>query len=194
LSAFVVFDMANFILVKHCPPVQKADVPAAQWELSEKGRELCRPLAVRLQKSEPSRIIASPEPKATETGRLVAQYLNLPFVTVPGLHEHERNKYFPTPAEFEAAVTRFFAYPAELTLGNETATAARLRFEQALHNVLKSHPEGNNVIVAHGTVITLFVAAHNKIELFEFWRKLGLPSIVVLSSDYKITEVVEELS
>jgi broad specificity phosphatase PhoE len=186
--------MNKLILVKHCPPVQQADVPATQWQLSEKGRELCVPLAERLRKYEPCRIIASLEPKATETGRLVAEHLNLPFATAPGLHEHERNKYFPTPGEFEAAVARFFASPAELKLGIETANAARKRFETALHNVLESHPEGNNVIVAHGTVITLLVAAHNKVESFEFWRKLGLPSLVVLSPNFQVIEVIEKIS
>jgi broad specificity phosphatase PhoE len=186
--------MNKLILVKHCPPLQQPNVPAAQWQLSEKGRELCVPLAERLRKYEPSRIITSLEPKATETGQLVAQHLNLPFATAPGLYEHERNKYFPTQAAFEAAVYRFFIWEAELILGNETANAARARFVQAVYKVLDSYPEGNNVIVAHGTVITLLVGEYTRINRFEFWQKLGLPSIVVLSPDFHLIEVVEQIS
>ena len=32
----------------------------------------------------------------------------------------------------------------------------------------------------YGTVITLFVAAHAKIDPFAFWKRLGLPSFVVM--------------
>jgi hypothetical protein len=35
-------------------------------------------------------------------------------------------------------------------------------------------------IVAHGTVISLFVAAHNQINSFELWQQLAMPSFVVL--------------
>ncbi len=36
-------------------------------------------------------------------------------------------------------------------------------------------------MVAHGTVITLLIARHNRVEPYQCWRRLGLPSFAVLS-------------
>ena len=43
----------------------------------------------------------------------------------------------------------------------------------------------------YGTVITLFVATHTKIEPFAFWKGLGLPSFVVMGvPQLDVVEVV----
>jgi broad specificity phosphatase PhoE len=42
-------------------------------------------------------------------------------------------------------------------------------------------PEGDLVVVSHGTVVALFVAAATGVEPYAFWNRLGLPSFVVLS-------------
>jgi broad specificity phosphatase PhoE len=39
---------------------------------------------------------------------------------------------------------------------------------------------GNIAIVAHGTVISLLVAAANGLDGFELWRRLGLPSALLV--------------
>lgn len=58
---------------------------------------------------------------------------------------------------------------------------ARERFTAAVQAILAERPEGNVVIVAHGTVLTLFVAHHTGVAPLPFWQRLGLPSFVVLS-------------
>jgi probable phosphoglycerate mutase len=184
----------RLILVKHAAPEVAPAVPAAHWPLSEVGRAACRPLAERLATFAPAGIVASEEPKAAETGRLVAERLGLPFETATDLHEHDRSDVpFLAAAEWRERVRGFFAEPDALVLGRETATAAGDRFTRAVAAVLARYQTGDLAIVAHGTVISLHVARYNPIGPFVLWEQLGLPSFVVLSVPrFELREVVTD--
>jgi broad specificity phosphatase PhoE len=173
--------MLKLILVKHSQPQIDPFVPAREWHLSQEGRLRCRPLADKLAVYEPDVIVTSTEPKEVETAKIVAEHIDKPIEVVEGLHEHNRgNVAFYSPQVFDEAVAKFFQRPGELVFGRETALQAQERFSQAIEGVLEKYADENVGIVAHGTVITLFVAAHVKIEPFAFWKRLGLPSFVVM--------------
>jgi broad specificity phosphatase PhoE len=180
--------MPNLILVKHSKPEIKPSVTASKWELSVEGRKLCMRLAEDLAKHNPTYIVASLEPKATETAKLVAEKLALSFETAEGLHEHDRTN---TPYYDSPAVVAFFAQPHNLVYGSETAQQALERFKKVVETIVAKHPQANLVVVAHGTVITLLVADYCGIEPFSFWKELSLPSFVVLSvPERKLIKVV----
>jgi broad specificity phosphatase PhoE len=164
-------------------PAIRADLPAAEWQLSEVGRQRCLPLAEALKVHKPTFIVTSREPKAIETGRLVAAELNLPVGEHADLHEHDRRgvPLMRSREAFEALVTRLFREPEHLVFGRETGAEARARFTAAVEAVMERHREGNLAIVSHGTVITLYVAEGTGLEPVPFWRALGLPAFVVLS-------------
>ncbi|MCL5999572.1 MAG: phosphoglycerate mutase family protein [Chloroflexi bacterium] len=192
--------MRKLILVKHAQPTIDPGVPASQWQLSDAGREACAPLARRLAAHQPAAVVSSSEPKAFQTAVLVAQSLGLAFHAAEGLHEHDRsNVAFQSQHEFEAAVAAFFDRPNELVFGRETAAQAQARFTRGVEAVLRLHPQGNIALVAHGTVMTLFVtsrvaAERTRIAPFSLWQRLGLPSYVVLSlPDYTLIEIVEHM-
>jgi broad specificity phosphatase PhoE len=159
------------------------------------GRARCLPLAERLAGYRPTAIVASREPKATETATLVAAHLGLPHETAAGLEENDRSGFvYVSAAQYEATLAAFFARREERVLGRESAAEAEQRFTAAIHRVLGTRPEGTLLVVAHGTVITLFVARAAGIEPFPFWRRLGLPSFVALSlPDLRLIEVVETI-
>jgi broad specificity phosphatase PhoE len=183
----------QLILVKHAPPQQIPEVTPRDWQLSEAGRARCKPLAERLTPYQPSVIFTSLEPKAIETGRLAAEALGVTHTPVENLHEHDRSNtaYDASVEAFEAKVARFFATPDQLVYGTETADAAHARFAQAVTRIVSENPSGNLVIVAHGAVITLFVSRRNPIEPFSLWKRLGLPSFVVLDlPSYTLHEIV----
>jgi broad specificity phosphatase PhoE len=174
--------MRNLILVKHCPPEVVPDVPSEQWHLSEKGRALAAPLADALRDHAPAVVVSSEEPKAAETAQLIAERLNIPWHTAPGLHEHDRsNVPHMRSGEFISMMELFFRRPGELVLGRETADQARSRFEAAMQRVLEAHPVGSVAVVSHGTVIALMLEGKGKRSAFEVWRSMGLPSLGVLS-------------
>lgn len=173
--------MALLLLVRHSLPEIVPEQPARQWRLNAEGRARCRPLAKRLALYEPERVITSLEPKAQETGQLIAQHLGLAWETAAGLHEHEREQVpFLGQQAWERLVADFFGRPEELVLGSETASQACKRFTAAVEQVLARFQGQTIAIVSHGTVMTLLVAARQVIDPLTFWRSLALPDLVIL--------------
>lgn len=188
---------AGLILVKHALPEIVPGKPPTSWLLSREGRASCTPLAERLSAYQPNIIVTSTEPKANETGLLVSELLGIPFEVGKGLHEalRETVSYMEEPADWHQAVADFFARPDDLILGEETARHATERFTAAIDEVLARHPDEVVVVVCHGTVISLYLAAVTGIDPFRLWRRLGLPSFVALSRpDMEIIELVEKIS
>ncbi len=171
------------ILIRHSLPEIVPSIPAKQWHLSSTGRQRCEQLAVQLEEYSPDKLITSDEPKAQETGQIVAKILDTSCTTAPDLHEHERSNegYFPTEEQFESRVARFFSHPRCLVFGQETADDASTRFVDAVSTAIAPHPGRTIAIVAHGTVITLFVARACGIPPLPLWKRLDLPSFVVLT-------------
>jgi 2,3-bisphosphoglycerate-dependent phosphoglycerate mutase len=186
----------KLILVRHSLPEMVAGVPASHWHLSAKGRRRCQALAGRLAEQQPTVVVASEEPKAVETGQIVAGILGLPFETAPGLHEHERGvvRDANNREEFQAQVARLFEHPGERVFGSETADQAHARFVTAVAHVLERYPEGNPAIVSHGTVLTLLIARANDLDPVSFWKSLGLPAFAILSlPDLRLLETVQNV-
>ena len=187
--------MPELILVKHSLPEIVSTLPASQWGLSEAGRLNCRALADSLAAYHPDVVVASSEPKAAETGEIVASTLGRPLATIEELHEHDRdNVGFLSGEHFEAAIARFFENPQSLVLGRETADQAHQRFAAAIEAIVTRYPTETVAVVTHGTVIALFVARATGLDPFPFWKRLDTPAFVVLSlPDRKVLMVVESL-
>jgi broad specificity phosphatase PhoE len=187
----------KLILVRHSLPAMVTGVPASKWHLSVEGRRRCTALAGRLAAFGLAAIVSSREPKAVETGQIVAGTLGLPLETAPGLHERERGpvKDLGNQEDFQAQVARFFEHPDQLVLGYETADEAHARFTRAIAAAIERRPAINLAIVSHGTVMTLFVARATGLDPVPFWKGLGLPSFVVLSlPELALLEVVTDVA
>lgn len=170
------------VLVKHSAPVLERDVAPRNWRLSEEGRRRSVVLADRLRRCEPGVFVSSDEPKAIETAEIAAGRLGVGCSVRAGLHEHDRTGApFLGNEEFQQAARDLFANPDEPVWGNETAEQARARFEGAVRKVLDEREEQVVTIVAHGTVISLFVATYNDVDTYALWQSLGLPSFCVLT-------------
>ncbi|GAB4307517.1 MAG: histidine phosphatase family protein [Phototrophicales bacterium] len=176
----------SLILIKHAMPKIDPQHASAMWELGRDGINGSKIFGQKLKTRHVTRIITSHEKKAIQTGMIAAQVLGVPCVARDYLHEHDRRgvPYYDRDT-FYKMVKRFFDVPDQLVFGHETADAARQRFETAVKAALTEFPEDRLAIVAHGTVITLFVGKYNQqIRLFEFWKQLDLPSMVILSQPY----------
>jgi broad specificity phosphatase PhoE len=185
----------KIILVRHAQSQVDRERPVSQWGLTEAGRQRCTPLADRLAGYGPNLIVTSLEPKALQTGAIVAARLGLPCETAAGLHEHLRDQvgWLEQPA-FEQAVAAFFERPGELVFGEETASQVRERFESAVRSMLAAHPGKTIAVVAHGTVITLLAARYAAVEPLPFWKRLHMPAIVVMSlPELELLEVIESV-
>ena len=131
-------------------------------------------------------IFTSHEPKAVQTGQIVGELLEIEVLagsgeTAVNLREHDRSNVTEMPGDvFKRNVTRLFTEPDTLFFGTETGNQARHRFTQAVQTILDQHPQDKVAIVAHGTVITLFLAAHNDINPISFWQSLKMPDLLVI--------------
>lgn len=187
--------MKQLILVKHSLPEIVEDVPACEWELSEKGRVFAELLADRLRQYRPEVIISSTEPKARQTAEIVGVNLSIAPHVADGLHEHDRSHspFYPKD-EFQSLVREFFDKPDVLIFGDETASQALTRFRDSINSILNSHVNKNLVVVAHGTVISLFVSWLTGVDGYLLWRELGLPSFVLLDVQSKLLLKTENIS
>jgi broad specificity phosphatase PhoE len=175
--------VAKLILVKHAPVRIDPQVISHGQMLSEQGRHRCDWLADELRSLEVSRLYTSVEPKALETAGLVAVRSGLALEPRLNLHENDRTGFgFQSVAELRRKLREFFERPADVVIGNETASAALQRFAEAIANIVSEEQGQNLAVVTHGTVISLFVAHHNPIAPFDLWAALDLPSCVVLDA------------
>jgi broad specificity phosphatase PhoE len=187
--------METLILVRHSLPKLNPSVPANEWSLSDEGRTRARTLGFRLADYRPELIFTSPEPKAAETAEIVGRELGLAALVLPGLHEHERGNIGWVSREvLDAGVADFFRFPDRKVFGGESADQAYARFSAVVEGVLPVPDIGTAAIVAHGTVICLYLSRVAQVDPFPLWKRLGLPSFVVIAAAKRqMIRVVEQV-
>lgn len=176
--------MSQIYLIRHSISQPDSTTPSDQWRLSHAGREMCVQLSQRLSEFGLDRMISSIEPKAIETAQLTAQHLGISYEIAHGLHEHDRSNVGFLPQDrFDASVKELFQEPERCVFGSESANQALTRFSDAINQV-KDMSVGEKIgFVSHGIVMSLFAAAHNQIDAYEYWGKLTMPAIVIVSSN-----------
>jgi broad specificity phosphatase PhoE len=178
------------ILVKHSLPAIDPYVPPAHWHLTAEGEARCQALAERLRAYEPAALLSSPEPKAARTAKLVAPQLGLTVEFDPRLREQYRPYLEWLPNEiFQWIIGGAFERPDEIVHGMERLSSARERFAAAIDERLERTAEPL-VAVAHGTVISAYVESKAAVDGFALWRRLGLPSFVVVDGN-ELVDVVD---
>ncbi|HKT37596.1 MAG TPA: histidine phosphatase family protein [Ktedonobacterales bacterium] len=195
--------MRRLLLVRHAAPAKNPALSAREWALSPSGRadaerlaEILAPFApAAIFPDDPAAIVASDELKARQTAQPLADRLGLSVEVVAGLHEHERGAVgYMDDETFQATMARFFAEPDTLVFGEETANQALARFSRAVEETLARYPEGDIAIFTHGTVMSLFVAAHSIIKPMDFWWRLHLPAWVIFAvPDFKLLDAHMQL-
>jgi 2,3-bisphosphoglycerate-dependent phosphoglycerate mutase len=175
--------LSRLYLIKHSLPEKRPERPSKEWVLGAEGRALAKRLGERLAGAGIARVVTSTEPKAHDTGLVMAGALgDVPVSVADGLHEQERvtAPFCATEAEYVAAIVQLFARPGERVFGEESADEAHARFAAALGRVV-AESDAPLAVVSHGTVMSLFIARHNRLDVFPLWKSLGLPSCAVLS-------------
>jgi broad specificity phosphatase PhoE len=184
------------ILVKHAQPVLDATTPPREWELARAGEVQAERLADALRRYLPFELVCSPEIKARRTSEIVAARLGIPTTTVEDLRELDRPALpIMTDDEHAALNARVFVERDRAVIGDESASSALRRFDQAVLAISSERPRHNLVVIAHGTVISLFVASANpSVDAFSLWKGLGCPSMVILDrASLAFREVVDKV-
>lgn len=175
--------MAFLMFIRHAETLRLPDVPAREWPLSPQGEVSAHQLAetLRAKKHVPDVLLLSEVPKAAQTGQILAAAWEKPAKIWPDLHEHRRDQVAFDAKAFHEGVARFFAQPNRLVFGEETANQVHSRFTDAVKRGMNEHPGQSLAIVAHGTVITLFLCRLLGLEPLTFWQSLTLPDYRILS-------------
>lgn len=174
--------MRTLVLVKHSLPEIDPAAPPATWPLNDTGRHRSRRLAGLLAPFAPAVVISSPEPKASQTATILASQLGGDVAIEHDLREQERPQLgWMGTAAFEMVVVSSIDRPTDRLHGMEPAGEARRRFTAAVEHLIYRHPEGNLLVISHGTVISLFAAPLLGVPTSDLWRRLGLPSYVAVT-------------
>lgn len=169
-------------LVRHGPVEIDPNLESSEWKLAAEAAPAILELAEGLRGCGFRRIVASPQRKATATARILADALGLPVKVRDGLEEHHRPKAQQSALEaaFRAKLRRLFARPSEVVFGAESAAAALGRFRAAVSGVM-AETEDDELVVSHGTVISLLAAAGGNGRAEDIWASLRLPDHLVLA-------------
>ena len=176
-------ETSRLILIRHSIPTIDSSRPAATWRLSESGRNAATAIAFELSGRGIRSVISSEEPKATETATIIADSLEIPLSSAPGLHEHERGQLdWHDEEAWYALIRRFFERPNEVVFGYESANESLARFKTAIEDVLiqPAHQLGTIAVVSHGTVMSLYVADQTGDDPYSIWNGLRMPDHVEL--------------
>jgi broad specificity phosphatase PhoE len=173
------------VIVKHAQPVLDASRPPREWQLGREGEEQARRLAERLRPFLPFRLVCSSEPKAVQTAAILSTELGVEAATVDDLKEIDRPALPILPVEEHRALNAglFEAFETAV-IGAESARDALDRFAAAIRRLTRAHPTESIVVVSHGTVMALFVAAANpEVKAYDLWERLQCASHVVLDHE-----------
>jgi broad specificity phosphatase PhoE len=139
-------------------------------------------LADRLALHQPEVIVTSLEPKAAQTGELVARKLGIPCLGVEGLHEHRRHRGgLWDPEAFQAKIDALFAQTDQVVFGMESGQQALERFTVTLQALMADRAEAVVTVVSHGTVMALYYGSISGQDPAAFWRRLGIPGFYTVS-------------
>jgi len=175
--------MTSVIIVRHAQPEIDPSQPAAEWRLSEAGREATRELALVIGRFSPGRIVTSPERKAMETGGEIAAVLDLQVATEDHLGEQGlRNLPYLSDDAFRQAVRTHFLRPDEIVLGGESARDAGTRLARGIDNAHQYSPEtlGPSIFVSHGRVLSSFLSRLTGMDAIVIWESLRMPDALLV--------------
>lgn len=162
-------------------PAVDPERPAHEWPLSDEGRASLPRLIERLTPLPPEVVVASPEPKARDTGKAIADAFGLRLEVHEGVREHHRETVrFVGREAWLQQISRFFSEPDALVLGSETANQAHARFRAAIDDILERHAERDVAVATHGTVMSLFLSRITGEDPYAIGLRLGFPALVVL--------------
>src|SRR5262245_33523417 len=168
-------------LVRHGPVVVDLARPSSQWDLAPGALETITPLARKVRHAGFRRVVTSIQRKAVQTARVLAEELGTSVESRPGLEEHHRlgEQRIDSDEAFHKTISEFFARSTVVVFGTESALMAVERFHRAVQDVMME-TDNDELIVSHGTVISLLVERGGNGPAFSVWRSLRLPDHVML--------------
>jgi 2,3-bisphosphoglycerate-dependent phosphoglycerate mutase len=161
--------MGRLLLVRHARPLRTASLPPAQWNIDPNGVGAIADLAGAVRCLGLQRIRTSSEPKAVQTGSVLAQALRVPAESDLRLNEVHR-PWVGDDGAFTEMVQSYLGGGAVTGWESQEAVVARMR--DAAGDAIQA---GSVVLVSHATALALFVAHLGLARAADFWVQLTSP-------------------
>ena len=166
----------KIIFLRHAKTEVDNTLPIADWFLTDEGVEHAKEVSSDHVFDDVDLIFASTERKAVDTAKPIAKRLGKEIVQVENLGEIKRpNAEKITLEEYKRLKAVVFSDFGKSEGGWETVNCALNRFSKAVEEIDRKYENKVILIVAHGTVMSLYFAdAQGKMnELFSRWKSLG---------------------
>jgi 2,3-bisphosphoglycerate-dependent phosphoglycerate mutase len=157
-------------------------VPPSQWRLSPDGIKDARELALRETWGDVNIVFHSPEPKAVETAKVIAEVIGASLRVEPDLRELAMNTGFLTTEEFDRRVGAYLEGAIDDAF--EPYSEAQERIVTCVNRLVRQANGQSIALVSHGRILTVFFSAILKKRLgYVEWKSIRLPDLSVVDSD-----------
>lgn len=174
--------MRALYLIRHASPSVQPNVPAAEWNLSERGIEEAGRLGDIARTWDLRALYTSTEAKSQATALIVGEDCGLGTTAVQGLEELRFDEWIGNADAFSDAVKSILEHPEMVVRGAERASAAAARFAAAVRIVEQGALPA--AVVSHGRVLASYLAGLFRIEdPFTLWRSIPMPGWALLDLD-----------
>lgn len=185
---------SSLFFLRHAHTQKDPSQPAHTWNLSERGVAESNELANLKAFQSINHIYVSGEKKTVLTIDSLAKKLGISPTILPAFDEVRRGDVFITDTAFKEEKRRQFENLSYHAFGGESCLDALIRFEHGIDSVIKKNPDGNILIVSHGTILTLYFA---KIKcaldsLYERWRNISFCGYGIIENGKIIRDIVSE--
>ncbi len=174
--------MTRLVFVRHAEPVVTEGVPAAEWSLTDRGREGAAALGAKLARSAESStditVWTSPERRAHQTAEIAVP--SVAALVREQLRE-VRKAWHPTTDDLARAVARYLR--GEVVEGWERREEVVARLAQLKADF---RPGERLVVVSHGVLLTTWLDQEIGLDdPFSFWADLRMPDAWELDPEEK---------
>lgn len=151
--------MSYLYLIRHPRTHVDPTRPSHEWGLSEQGRAQLDGLVGAPFCKVVQAIYASTQPKALEPATAIGAKHGIAVIALPGLAEVSRGtEAYLNASDYDNALSKFFSLPDTSVAGWERANDALDRFQMAIHEIVRQHPNASIAVLSHSMVLTLFTA------------------------------------
>jgi broad specificity phosphatase PhoE len=173
--------MSHLYTVRHAQVQIDPAIPPHEWHLSAEGQASIAELSAKESWEGVSVIWHSPEPKAEQTARVIAERAGLEMRMHPDLRELAMETGFLSPEEFQARVAAYFSGAQEPDF--EPYEDAKKRIVTCVHEIVAAAKGQSVAIVTHGRILNVLYShlLGRRLGIGE-WKSIKLPDLSVVDT------------
>lgn len=182
----------RLIFLRHADTQKDPSINAAEWGLSEKGKQQAEEASKLRIMDAVDVIYVSEEPKTSLTVEPLAKRLSEEVQALSAFNEVKRGDKFLTKEEFEQEKVKQLTDLSYQAFGGETGEQALERFKKGIDQVVVENTGKTVLIVTHGTVLNIYFAhlLNANAELPDRWSKTAFCAVGVIENSEVVQDII----